>query len=83
MPLQEIAQERFDKTVLPRMAEEERTQQLEEQAVKRRRALALDAADSAAVEQQCFRILSLVDVSHMGVGLEAGPSSRDGGAAQG
>ena len=64
--------ERYEKTVAPRVAEEERALQLEEQGMQRRRAAAEDAADSAAVEQQCGKILALVDVSDISGGLPRG-----------
>ena len=67
--VQEVAMERYEKTVAPRVSEEERALQLEEQGMQRRRAAAEDAADSAAVEQQCGKILALVDVSDVSGGL--------------
>ena len=69
---QEVALERYEKTVAPRLADERNTQLVEEQVLRQRRAQAMDAADSAAVEQQCARILTLVDVSALKGGLACG-----------
>lgn len=57
-----MALERYEKAIHPRIAEEERALQIEEQALQQRRAAAEDAADSSAVEAQCGRILGLVEV---------------------
>ncbi|KAG1658022.1 hypothetical protein FOA52_010265 [Chlamydomonas sp. UWO 241] len=59
--LQEVAQERYDKTIAPRLQDEARAARLEEQALQWRRAATLDAADAAAVEAQCARLLGLID----------------------
>jgi hypothetical protein len=55
--------ERYEKSIAPRIAEEDRALKQEELAYQRLSAEREDAADSAAVEQQCLKILRLVDVS--------------------
>ena len=55
--------ERYEKHIDPRIAEEDRALKQEELAYQRLAAEREDAADNAAVEQQCLKILKLVDVS--------------------
>jgi hypothetical protein len=59
-----MAQERYEKTVRPRLAEDERLLQAEAQTLKRKRAAAEDTADLVAAEQQCAKIIGLIDVSY-------------------
>jgi hypothetical protein len=59
---QDLAVERYDKAIAPRIAEDERARQVEEHNLRLRRAAAEDAADSSAVEAQCGKILGLVEV---------------------
>ncbi len=61
-PSQEVAQEKYDKTVAPRLADEQRLSAMEEQAIVKKRAAAQEAADVRAVERQASKIISIANV---------------------
>ncbi|KAF5827118.1 Bromodomain-containing protein [Dunaliella salina] len=59
--VEEFAQERYEKVLAPKIAEESAQATREEVTAKRRQADLLNAAAATAAEQQCMRLLSLVD----------------------